>query len=132
MGELGEEHRRKMAQDRERPGLVLHAGLALLLAPTICAFTLGKGAWLQHRAQTLALWCMFAQTFPTFQDASRFRVDSAYNPAVYNVISGIALAFNLGVFVYMLVRVIKAKKSPYGPEIYADLPAYQKIKSLAE
>ena len=89
-----------------------YCGLALLLAPTCCAFTVGKGAWLQHRAQTLALWCMFAQTFPTFQDASRFRVDSAYNPAVYNVISGIALAFNLGVFVYMLVRVIKAKKSP--------------------
>ena len=38
-----------------------YAGFALLLAPTLCAFTLGKGAWLQHRAQTLALWCMFAQ-----------------------------------------------------------------------
>ena len=35
-----------------------YCGFALLLAPTICAFTLGKGAWLQHRAQTLALWCM--------------------------------------------------------------------------
>ena len=31
-----------------------YCGLALLLAPTCCAFTLGKGAWLQHRAQTLA------------------------------------------------------------------------------
>ena len=31
-----------------------YAGFALLLAPTLCAFTLGKGAWLQHRAQTLA------------------------------------------------------------------------------
>ena len=25
-------------------------GFALLLVPTVCAFTIGKGAWLQHRA----------------------------------------------------------------------------------
>lgn len=54
-----------------------YCGFALLLAPTICAFTVGKGAWLQHRAQTLALWCMFAQTFPTFQDASKWMVQSS-------------------------------------------------------
>jgi len=109
-----------------------YCGIALLLAPTLCAFTVGKGAWLQHRAQTLALWCMFAQTFPAFQDASKFRVDSAYNTTVYNFISGLALAVNLAVFVYMLVRVIKTKKNPYGPELYTDLPAYQEVKKLAE
>ncbi|MEG0392833.1 MAG: DUF5692 family protein, partial [Anaerovoracaceae bacterium] len=74
-----------------------YCGFALLLAPTLCAFTLGKGAWLQHRAQTLALWCMFAQTFPAFQDNSAFRVDSSYNPTIYLVVSGIALAGNIAV-----------------------------------
>jgi hypothetical protein len=59
-----------------------YCGLALLLAPTICAFTVGKGAWLQHRAQTLALWCMFAQTFPVFQDASSFLVHSRSSKAI--------------------------------------------------
>lgn len=29
-----------------------YCGFALLLAPTVCAFTVGKGAWLQHRAHT--------------------------------------------------------------------------------
>ncbi len=53
-----------------------------MLAPTICAFTVGKGAWLQHRAQTLALWCMFAQTFPVFQDASSFLVHSRSSKAI--------------------------------------------------
>ena len=33
------------------PGHAWYAGFALLLAPTICAFSIGKGAWLQHRAQ---------------------------------------------------------------------------------
>lgn len=59
-----------------------YCGFALLLAPTICAFTVGKGAWLQHRAQTLALWCMFAQTFPAFQDASRWLVHSGSSKAI--------------------------------------------------
>ncbi|NLG92391.1 MAG: hypothetical protein GX485_02315, partial [Clostridiales bacterium] len=54
-----------------------YCGFARLLAPTLCAFTVGKGAWLQHRAQTLALWCMFAQTFPSFQDASKWMVQSS-------------------------------------------------------
>ncbi|RRD94659.1 hypothetical protein EII17_07050 [Clostridiales bacterium COT073_COT-073] len=53
-----------------------YCGFALLLAPTLCSFTVGKGAWLQHRAHTLALWCMFAQTFPAFQDAGKFMVHS--------------------------------------------------------
>lgn len=59
-----------------------YCGLALLLAPTVCAFTLGKGAWLQHRAQTLALWCMFAQTFPAFQDAGRWMVLSSASKTI--------------------------------------------------
>ncbi|MDO5602850.1 MAG: DUF5692 family protein [Oscillospiraceae bacterium] len=59
-----------------------YCGVALLLAPTLCAFTVGKGAWLQHRAHTLALWCMFAQTFPAFQDASRWMVHSTSSKAI--------------------------------------------------
>ena len=109
-----------------------YCGLALLLAPTLCAFTVGKGAWLQHRAQTLAIWCMFAQTFPAFQDHSKFSVVSSYNPTIYTVVSGLALASNIAVFVYMIYRVVKAKKNPYTNDIYTDLKEYKAIKELAE
>ena len=51
-----------------------YAGAALLVSCTIPAFLIRKGAWLQHRAQTLAIWCMFAMTFPTFIDTSMFAV----------------------------------------------------------
>ncbi|MGO5053304.1 DUF5692 family protein [Lachnospiraceae bacterium LCP25S3_G4] len=76
-----------------------YCGVALLLAPTICAFTVGKGAWLQHRAQTLALWCMFAQTFPLFQDAGRFMVHSisSHNIAAAAVKEGLVSADGLTV-----------------------------------
>lgn len=114
------------------PHHAFYCGLALLLAPTLCAFTLGKGAWLQHRAQTLALWCMFAQTFPLFQDHSEFTVVSSYNATIYTVVSALALAVNIAVFVYMIYKVIKAKKNPYTNDIYSDLKQYKEIKELAE
>lgn len=108
-----------------------YCGIALLIAPTLCAFTVGKGAWLQHRAQTLALWCMFAQTFPRFQDYGAFRVDSTYNPTIYFTVSFIALAANIGVLVYMVYRVKVTGRNPYKAELYTDLAEYKEIKSLA-
>ena len=38
-----------------------YCGLALLLAPTVANFFWNKGGWIQNRANTLAIWCMFAQ-----------------------------------------------------------------------
>ncbi|HWQ57844.1 MAG TPA: DUF5692 family protein [Clostridia bacterium] len=109
-----------------------YAGLALLAAPTLCAFTLGRGAWLQHRAQTLALWCMFAQTFPLFQDRGVQMVRSAYNPAVYTALGALALGANVAVMVYMIYKVVKTRRNPYKGELYADLAEYRAIKALAE
>ncbi len=109
-----------------------YAGLALLVAPTLCAFTIGKGAWLQHRAQTLAIWCMFAQTFPLFQDQGFKMVRSTYNPVIYTVLGALALAANAAVLVYMIYKAVKTKRNPYKGELYTDLAAYQKVKALAE
>ncbi|MEW9094361.1 MAG: DUF5692 family protein [Clostridiaceae bacterium] len=108
-----------------------YAGLALLIAPTLCAFTIGKGAWLQHRAQTLAIWCMFAQTFPSFQDTGRFVVKSTYNPAIYTVLAALALAVNVAVFIYMIYKMKKTKRKPYTGEIYIDLDKFKEIKMMS-
>ena len=54
-----------------------YCGFALLLAPTVANALWNKGGWIQNRANTLALWCMFAQVFPLFQDGSRFTTVSA-------------------------------------------------------
>lgn len=114
------------------PSHAWYCGIALLLAPTLCAFTVGKGAWLQHRAQTLALWCMFAQTFPTFQDASKWRVDSTYNPTIYLIVSGLALAMNIGVVIYMILRVVKIHRNPYTAALYSDHAAARAIIAMGE
>lgn len=46
----------------------VYCGLALLLSCTIPTFFIKRGAWLQHRASTLALWIMFIMTIPQFAD----------------------------------------------------------------
>lgn len=114
------------------PGHSWYAGFALLLAPTLCAFTTGKGAWLQHRAQTLAIWCMFAQTFPAFIDNGAFAVASTYNPAPLFGFGLASLLANIGVLVYTVYKVVKTKRNPYAKELYTDLREYKGIKSLAE
>lgn len=113
------------------PGHAWYCGFALLLAPTLCAFTVGKGAWLQHRAQTLALWCMFAQTFPSFIDEGKFAVASTYNETALFIFSLLALLANIGVMVYMIYKVVKTKKNPYKSELYTDLKKYQEVKEMA-
>ena len=114
------------------PGHSWYCGFALLLAPTLCAFTIGKGAWLQHRAQTLALWCMFAQTFPAFIDKGKFAVSSTYNENYLFIVSLLALISNIAVAIYMVYKAKRTNRNPYKQELYIDLKAYKKIKELAE
>jgi len=114
------------------PGHSWYCGFALLLAPTVCAFTIGKGAWLQHRAQTLALWCMFAQTIPSFIDQGKFAVSSTYNSTYLFAWSLLALLANIAVFIYMIYKAVKTKRNPYTAELYTDLKKYQEVKALAE
>jgi hypothetical protein len=113
------------------PGHAWYCGFALLLAPTVCAFTIGKGAWLQHRAQTLAIWCMFAQTFPSFIDEGAFSVSSTYNTKTLFGFSFLSLLSNIAIIVYMIYKVRKTKRNPYVGELYTDLKEYNEIKALS-
>lgn len=112
------------------PGHSWYCGFALLLAPTVCAFTVGKGAWLQHRAHTLALWCMFAQTIPAFIDKGTFAVSSSYNKAPLFFFGLISLLSNIAVLIYMIVKAVKTKKNPYTGELYTDSKKYLEVRDL--
>jgi hypothetical protein len=104
-----------------------YAGAALLVSCTIPAFLIRKGAWLQHRAQTLAIWCMFAMTFPAFIDTSRFAVKSSHGVAALWVVSGLALASNVAVFVYHFYKVFKYKRNPLKVAVHPDLADYKLV-----
>ena len=95
-----------------------YCGLALLLAPTVANFFWNKGGWIQNRANTLALWCMFAQVFPMFQDYSVFSVNSVNNPSINLVVSLIALTVNVAAFAYIMYRAKKLGVNPYKHEVF--------------
>lgn len=124
-----------------------YCGVALLLAPTFANMFWNKGGWIQNRANTLALWCMFAQVFPLFQDASRFSVipalysdgfmDAAVrptsaNPTMQGVIAVIALAANVICLAAIIKRAKQQKKNPYKNEIFTDQKDYKDAMARAE
>ena len=124
-----------------------YCGLALLLAPTVAAALWNKGGWIQNRANTLAIWCMFAQVFPLFQDRSVFTtiptlyadgfMDAAVRPTAVmpkaqGVISILALAVNALVLAIIIRRAIQQKKNPYKNEIFTDTKDFRLAMERAE
>ena len=124
-----------------------YCGLALLLAPTVANALWNKGGWIQNRANTLALWCMFAQVFPLFLDRSIFTtlpvlyadgfMDAAIRPTLVNpvpqgVISIVSLAINVLALALIIKRSKEQKKNPYKQEIFTDTKDFQLAMDRAE
>ena len=122
-------------------------GVALLLAPTVANFLWNKGGWIQNRANTLALWCMFAQVFPLFQDKSIFTtipvlyadgfMDAAVRPVLVNpvpqgVISILSLGINALALAIIIKRSVEQKKNPYKQELFTDTEDFKLAMARAE
>ena len=103
----------------------MYAGVALLVSCTLAEFLLKRGIWLQHRAQTLALFGMFSLAVD-YQALPAFGITATYNPAAWTVLSALSLAFNAGVFVYQLTVILKTRRSPPKQELYTQLAGYEK------
>ncbi len=95
-----------------------YAGIALLVAPTIAGLLWNKGGWIQNRAFTLAIWCMFCQMVPMFANSSIFAVDSVNNPDVNLVVSLVAVFANIAAFAYIMYRARKLHVNPYKQEVF--------------
>ncbi len=104
-----------------------YATLLLCVAAGL-ANVLLKGAWLQHRAQTLALYAMFTLTFPTFADSSQFAVKSSHNTTALLVLSIASLVANIAVLVYMIYKVKKnGVKNHFKNDVFTDTKEYKVI-----
>ena len=95
----------------------------------------------------VALWCMFAQVFPLFQDASRFTTipiiyadgfmdpsvrPTAADPTMQGVVALIALAANVLCLAVIIKRAKEQKKNPYKNEIFTDQRDYRLAMERAE
>ena len=129
------------------PTHAFFCGLALLLAPTFANAFWNKGGWIQNRANTLAIWCMFAQVFPAFQDDSVFTTipvlyadgfmdpnvhPVAADPTMQGVISIIALAANVIVLAVIIKRSKELKRNPYKEEIFVGTRDYELAMARAD
>ena len=102
-----------------------YCGLALLLAPTVANFFWNKGGWIQNRAYTLSLWCMFCQVVPMFANDSIFAVQSVNNPDVNLVVSILALVANVAAVGYVIYRAKKLGVNPYTHEVFKGTRDYE-------
>ena len=128
-----------------------YCGLALLLAPTFANFLWNKGGWIQNRANTLAIWCMFAQVFPMFQDGSVFSVVPVLYKAgtitaataagsapvlgtvgMQGFISVLSIAINVVALGFIIKKSIAAKKNPYKNEVFTEQKDYKEAMARAE
>lgn len=131
-------------------------GVALLLAPTIAALLWNKGGWIMNHANTLCIWCMFAQVFPLFQETfsdgkqvfpwatiPKLYADGTLNgitaggstnadPTMMTIVSLLALIVNIVAFIYIIRTARKKKKNPYKEEIFTDFKYYKDAAARAE
>lgn len=103
-----------------------YCGLVLLLSCTIPAFFIKRGAWLQHRAQTLALWIMFVMTIPQFADKIA-PVATTHNKVAFFSASLISLIANIALVVYQFSKIRKNKFNVLKDEMYTDTNAYKEV-----
>ncbi|WP_026460927.1 DUF5692 family protein [Schaalia suimastitidis] len=110
-----------------------YSGVALLAACTIPALMkCGRGAWIQYRAYTLTLWSAVVLTFPHFMHDSVFAHRSSHHPVALFVVSAVALAANIVVFVVHIRRIVRLRRNPFTQEIYSDTPRYVEwVRDLA-
>ncbi|NUU19468.1 hypothetical protein HP550_19645 [Cellulomonas humilata] len=104
-----------------------YAGAALLISCTIPAFFLKKGAWLQHRAHTLALWMMFTMAVPTFVTSSQFAVQSSHDEGALFVVSALSLLANVAVAVYQVRVIVTRRRNPLKDELFTHLRPYREV-----
>lgn len=118
-----------------------YCGLALLLAPTFANAFWNKGGWIQNRANTLAIWCMFAQVVPQFMLSDKFAVYSSVYPEGYvmnpniapatadpkaqGVVAILALAANVIVLTVVIKRSVELKRNPYKNDIFTHQKDYK-------
>lgn len=109
-----------------------------------------------NRANTLCIWCMFAQVFPlfqeTFHDGTTFfpwatlttqYADGTVNgivagssanadPTAMTVVSALALVVNVAALGYIIWKSVKTKTNPYKGEIFTDFAYYKKAAERAD
>lgn len=107
----------------------MYAGVALIVSCTVCEFFIKKGAWLQHRAQTLAIFGMFSLVFD-YQSSKLFSIVASNSETAWLTLAIISIIINAAVLLYEIYVMIKYKRNPLKVEMYTHLNAYKRNLTL--
>lgn len=107
----------------------MYAGFGILAAALIAEYFFKKGAWLQHRAQILTVYAFFSLTVD-YQSSPLFQIVPVYKTVMWQTISIISFAFNIGVFAIMIYTIAKNKKNPLKEEIYSHTGYYKRTLEM--
>ncbi len=102
-----------------------YCGLALLVAATIPAFFIKRGAYAQHRVRTLAFNMIITMTFPWFYLSEATKITSTNNPDAHMIIAVIALIWNVAMAVYQIYVMVQKKRNPFKTELFYDHKSFQ-------
>lgn len=65
---------------------------------------------------------------PTFVTSSRFAVATSRSATALFVVSFLALASNVAVFVYQIITMVKYRRNPLKDELYPEHEQYQQVR----
>lgn len=105
-----------------------YCSFALLLACTIPAFTWAKGQWIWFRCFTLMFWIAVNNWLPELlvRPGKMFNY-ATMNPNANIVCAALALAFNVGLFIYWLYKIITTKRHPLTGVLYCEMKEFRTI-----
>lgn len=102
----------------------MYAGVTILSAAFIAEIFLKRGAWLQHRAQTLSMFAMFSLSVD-YHQSQFLNIVPVYSESVLLGLGIASFIINILVFISMVWVAMKHRKNPYKEEIYAHSSYYK-------
>ena len=105
----------------------MYAGVGILGAALFAELVFKRGAWFQHRAQTLSAYVMFSLSFD-FLKWPLMSIAPTYSTTALSVLGIASFGLNLAFFLVMVATIVKYKKNPLKEEIYSHTDYYKKTK----
>ena len=105
----------------------MYAGVGILGAALFAELVFKRGAWFQHRAQTLSVYVMFSLSFD-FLKWPMMNIAPTYSLMALSTLGIASFGLNLLFFLVMIVTILKFKKNPLKEEIYSHTSYYKKTK----
>jgi len=107
----------------------MYAGFGILSAAVIAEYFFKRGAWLQHRAQILALYAMFSLSVD-FQVSPYFQILPTYNTSIMFWLSALSLLVNIGLLGYTVAAIKNSRRNPIKEEVFGDTAGYKRVLAV--